>query len=153
MIRKPALILTGIGALIVLLALTDLSPAGTAGVASAVGGASNPPPCADGEICLQTGDFSPVSVDTDTGVTYPSGPAFGALVYDPDFKTIERAARARLKRGLDARLALSPYRGNLDFDTYPDTHTFPDRDAYSWAAIRIVRIARCGTSAAGYSHP
>ena len=68
-----------------------------------------------------SGDWDPVSVDSvPSGVpaiTAPSAPAFGALVY-PDFVQLEAQARARLKRGLEARLALSPYQGNLEFSQY-----------------------------------
>lgn len=83
---------------------------------------ADPPPCGfDGTPCPFTGGLGPVSVEADPdtgGVTSPSAPAFGALVYDPDFVTLERAARERLKRGLDARQALSPYQGNVEFETY-----------------------------------
>jgi hypothetical protein len=76
----------------------------------------------DGNTCPMTGDFGPISVDAAPPgawvLTAPGAPAFSALVYDPDFKLIEQEARARLKRGLDAREALSPYKGNVEFDTY-----------------------------------
>lgn len=81
-------------------------------------------PCGtDDNPCPMVGDFGPISVEitaTQTAdyVTSPGAPAYGALIYDPDFKRIEREARLRLKRGLEARLALSPYKGNLEFETY-----------------------------------
>ncbi len=68
------------------------------------------------------GDFSAVSVDTvpqgETAITAPSSLAFGALLYDPDFKRLEEQARLKLKRGLDVRQAMSPYQGNLEFSAY-----------------------------------
>jgi len=68
------------------------------------------------------GDFSAVSVDAvpqgETAITAPSSLAFGALLYDPDFKRLEEQARLKLKRGLDVRQAMSPYQGNLEFSAY-----------------------------------
>jgi hypothetical protein len=70
---------------------------------------------------LATGDFDPVSVGSaapgTVAITAPSAPAFGALVYT-DFAQLEAQARASLKRGLEARLALSPYQGNIEFSQY-----------------------------------
>lgn len=70
---------------------------------------------------LATGDFDPVSVGPAApgavAITAPSAPAFGALVYT-DFVQLEAQARASLKRGLEARLALSPYQGNIEFSQY-----------------------------------
>ena len=75
----------------------------------------------DGATCPVTGDWDPVSVDSVPpdviAISAPSAPAAGALVY-PDFVQLEREARAKLKRGLDARQALSPYQGNLEFSQY-----------------------------------
>ena len=75
----------------------------------------------DGTTCPVTGDWDPVSVDSvpsgTAAITAPSAPAFGALVYT-DFAQLEAQARAKLKRGLEARLALSPYQGNLEFSQY-----------------------------------
>jgi hypothetical protein len=99
-------------------------------IAGAVPKAANEPSCEPGESCLVTGDFDPVSMDDQQvppgaqSVTGPSAPAFGALVYDPDFTTIEQAAREKLKRGLDARVALSPYQGNLDFELYVERFNY-----------------------------
>ena len=78
-------------------------------------GAADEPSCVQGEFCLDFGDFSSVSVDDQQvppgarAVTGPGAPAFGALVYRPDFLDIEKAARFRLRCGLDVREALSPY--------------------------------------------
>ena len=76
----------------------------------------------DGTTCPVTGDWDPLSVDSvpsgATAITAPSAPAFGALVYDPDYKRLEDQAREKLKRGMEARLALSPYQGNLEFSQY-----------------------------------
>jgi hypothetical protein len=70
---------------------------------------------------LSSGSFSALSVGAAApgarAITNPSGPSFGALTY-PDFAQIEADARARLKRGLEARTALSPYQGNLGFSQY-----------------------------------
>ena len=74
-----------------------------------------------GTPCPVSGDFSPLSVSppiTGTWVSAPGAPAFGALIYDPDFKNIEREARAKLEAGLGIREVLSPYRGNLEFAEY-----------------------------------
>jgi hypothetical protein len=86
--------------------------------------AADEPACDTNGSCLDIGDFSPVSMNAEEvppdawAATYPSAPAFGALVYDPDFRNIEEAAREKLRRGLDARVALSPYKGNVEFETY-----------------------------------
>ena len=76
----------------------------------------------DGTTCPVTGDWDPVSVDSvpsgTAAITAPSAPAFGALVYDPDYKRLEDQAREKLKRGMEARLAMSPYQGNLEFSQY-----------------------------------
>ncbi len=75
----------------------------------------------DGTLCPLTGDWDPVSVDSvpagAMAITAPSAPAAGALVY-PDFVHLESEARTKLKRGLEARRALSPYQGNLEFSQY-----------------------------------
>jgi hypothetical protein len=79
-------------------------------------------PCGvDGVTCPLVGDFDPLSVEPAPGawqVSGPGAPAFGALVYDPDYKLIEEKARAKLSCGLGVREALSPYRGNLPFEEY-----------------------------------
>ena len=80
------------------------------------------PPCGfGGTTCPMTGNWDPVSVDSvpsgAPAITAPSAPAFGALVYT-DFVQLEAQARVRLKRGMEARLALSPYQGNLEFSEY-----------------------------------
>ena len=105
------------------LGLTESMSAGA--VAMAPGGqATGKPSCVPGMFCLATGDFSPVSMDdrevpeNARAVTGPSAPAFGGLVYDPDYKLIEAQARAKLSCGLEVREALSPYRGNLAFEEY-----------------------------------
>ena len=68
-----------------------------------------------------TGDFEPVSVAPATSgaaaITAPSSPSFGALTYT-DFVQLEAQARAKLEHGLAARLALSPYQGNVEFNQY-----------------------------------
>ncbi len=75
----------------------------------------------DGTLCPLTGDWDPVSVDSvpagTTAITAPSAPAAGALVYI-DFVQLEEQARTKLKRGLEARQALSPYQGSLEFSQY-----------------------------------
>lgn len=67
------------------------------------------------------GEFVPISVGPaaplTTSITGPSAPVFGALVYT-DFKSLEQEAREKLKRGLEARQALSPYQGNVEFSQY-----------------------------------
>jgi hypothetical protein len=81
-----------------------------------------PIPCGPGEeSCRLSGDFDPVSVEPAPGVWQVSGPgapAFGALVYDPDYKLIEAQARDKLTCGLGVRQALSPYKGNVAFEDY-----------------------------------
>jgi hypothetical protein len=74
-----------------------------------------------GATCPLTGDWSPVSVEPAApgvvAINAPGAPAFGALIYE-DFVLLEKEARAKLKSGLEARLALSPYQGNVGFDAY-----------------------------------
>jgi hypothetical protein len=44
-------------------------------------------------------------------------PTAGPLIY-AELKMVEDEARAKLKRGLEVRQVLSPYKGNLEFQTY-----------------------------------
>jgi len=72
-----------------------------------------------GNLTLENGRLAPVS-----GYAESSGlrlqaasQSFGPLIYD-DFKQVEAQAREKLQRGLEARLALSPYQGNIEFSQY-----------------------------------
>lgn len=80
------------------------------------------PPCGtDGSTCPLVGDFDPISGESASDswiVTSPAAPAYGALVYDPDFKRIEETARAKLTCGLDVRKAISPYHEAWAFEEY-----------------------------------
>ena len=104
-------------------ALLMILIASGAAIVRAKNSLSDPVPCGDGEeSCRLSGDFDPLSLESASPgswtVNGPGLPAFGALVYDPDFKKIEQEARTKLERGLDVRLALSPYRDNLEFQEY-----------------------------------
>ncbi len=79
-------------------------------------------PCATGEAhCRLSGGFSAVSVADpaagSSGVTHPSTPMSGALIYT-DFIQIEQRARGLLAKGLRMRESISPYKGNNDFDNH-----------------------------------
>ncbi len=86
-----------------------------------ISGAARPQSCeVNEERCRVSAGFSAVSADADgliDGITAASSSAFGALIY-PDYKALEAEARAALKRGLELRESISPYRDNNDFDTF-----------------------------------
>jgi hypothetical protein len=72
-----------------------------------------------GNLTLEQGRLAPVGGYAETsGLNLQAASqSFGPLVYD-DFKHVEAQAREKLEHGLEARLALSPYQGNIEFTQY-----------------------------------
>ena len=89
---------------------------------SASSAAADPIACGQGEKhCRLSGGFSAVSVADPAadavGITHPSTPMSGALIY-ADFVQVEQRARALLDKGLKMRESISPYKDNNNFDNF-----------------------------------
>jgi hypothetical protein len=103
------------------LALALVVALGAVAVSRGLSAPDDPPCGVDGSTCPLVGDFEPVSGESASEfwqLSGPAAPAFGALVYDPDYKLIEQKARDKLNCGLGVREAISPYRGNVPFEQY-----------------------------------
>jgi predicted outer membrane repeat protein len=82
------------------------------------GGLTQTIPLLAGSSAVDAGDNSACPATDQNGVTRPSGLRCDIGAFELDLKKVEAEARARLKAGLEVRLALSPYREDNDFDAY-----------------------------------